>query len=284
MGLLALTQQRFSTFLTETLGSDVGSQRYGAELVGAVNRVNYNQGNSLNALVGANLLKAFQSGPISSLQLMLLFTERPATADVALARDLPNVGTASCQALIRGRSSVRAGLVSMLPAVDNRIFRIRGGNARLPERLLEASGAKIKSNWVVDTVKPAKHGRFELHASHHVPPPGNDHHHHDHHHQHKHSHGHHHGHHHGRKRGLAEAGEGEHRDAAERSASAAAGVGGQQRSAAVNVTDQLLSWEQVRSMSASWCHAPIISRSCEVRWQQCNLRLMCLVAPCDLLI
>ncbi len=58
MGLLALTQQRFSTFLTETLGSDVGSQRYGAELVGAVNRVNYNQGNSLNALVGANLLMA----------------------------------------------------------------------------------------------------------------------------------------------------------------------------------------------------------------------------------
>ena len=137
----------------------------------------------------------------------------------------------------------------MLPAVDSRIFRIRGGNALLPERLLKASGAKIKSNWVVDTVKPAKHGRFELHASHHVPPPGDDHHHHHHHHhKHKHSHGHHHGH----KRGLAEAGEDGQHDAAEQSASAAAGVGGQPRSAAVSETDQLLSWEQVRSTVAAW--------------------------------
>ena len=79
MGLLALTQQRFSTFLTETLGSDVGSQLYGAELVGAVNRVNYNQGNSLNALVGAHLLKAPQRGSMSSLKCMLALTEGPAT-------------------------------------------------------------------------------------------------------------------------------------------------------------------------------------------------------------
>ena len=141
------------------------------------------------------------------------------------------------------------GLVSMLPAVDNRIFRIRGGNARLPERLLGASGAKIKSDWVVDTVRPAKHGRFELHASHHVPPPGDDHHHHHHHHKHKHDH--HHGHHRRHKRGLAEAGEGEQHDVAEEDgASAAADVGGQQSSAAVNETNQLLSWEQVGCTSA----------------------------------
>ena len=53
MGVLALTQQRFSTFLADTLGSDLGSQRYAAELIAAINRVNYNQGNGLNALVGA---------------------------------------------------------------------------------------------------------------------------------------------------------------------------------------------------------------------------------------
>ena len=58
MGVLSLTQQRFSTFLAETLGDDVGSQRYGAELVGAINRVNYNQGNGMNALVGASLPKS----------------------------------------------------------------------------------------------------------------------------------------------------------------------------------------------------------------------------------
>ena len=133
----------------------------------------------------------------------------------------------------------------MLPAVDSRIFRIRGGNARLPERLLEASGAKIKSDWVVDTIRPAKHGRFELHASHHVSPPRDDHHHH----HHNHHHGHHH--HHGHKRGLAEAGEVEQHDAAGHGAPDAAGVADQDRSAAVNETGQLLSWAQVRCMSAS---------------------------------
>ena len=76
----------------------------------------------------------------------------------------------------------------MLPAVDNRIFRIRDGNALLPERLLEASGAKMKSDWVVDTVRPAKHGRFELHASHRTPPGGQGRHHKHHHHHHKHKH------------------------------------------------------------------------------------------------
>ena len=151
----------------------------------------------------------------------------------------------------------------MLPAVDSRIFRIRGGNALLPQRLLEASGAKIKSDWVVDTVRPAKHGRFELHASHHVPPPDahHDHHHHahKHKHKHKHSHSHHHGHHHDHRRGLAEAGDGcddEQQNAAKPSASADGVVEGAEHSVAggVNDTSQLLSWEQVRC-SAWWQHA-----------------------------
>ena len=52
LGLLALTQQSFSTFLAETLGGDVGSRRYAEEFIASVNRVNYNQGNDINAFVG----------------------------------------------------------------------------------------------------------------------------------------------------------------------------------------------------------------------------------------
>lgn len=52
----------------------------------------------------------------------------------------------------------------MLPAVDSRVFKIVGGNALLPERLLAAAGARMKSGWVVDTVRPGRSGRFELHA------------------------------------------------------------------------------------------------------------------------
>lgn len=44
----------------------------------------------------------------------------------------------------------------MLPAVDSRVFKIVGGNALLPERLLAASGATVKSSWVVDTVRPGR--------------------------------------------------------------------------------------------------------------------------------
>ena len=53
LGLLSLTQQSFSTFLAESLGGDTGSLRYAEEFVAAINRVNYNQGNGINALVGA---------------------------------------------------------------------------------------------------------------------------------------------------------------------------------------------------------------------------------------
>ena len=79
----------------------------------------------------------------------------------------------------------------MLPAVDSRSFKIEGGNALLPERLLVAAGAHMKTDWVVDTITPAKHGRYELHATHREPPSG----HHDKHHR-KHHHRHHHSHHH----------------------------------------------------------------------------------------
>ena len=151
----------------------------------------------------------------------------------------------------------------MLPAVDSRTFRIRGGNARLPERLLEASGAKVKSDWVVDTVRPAKHGRFELHASRHIPSPGGEshHHHHRHQHKHRHKHGHHHGHHHGHKRGLAENGE---QDAAERGTLVGERVGEKERDG-VSGPDgnvELLSWEQVRTtVSMQLTGMPLVNPS-----------------------
>ena len=53
----------------------------------------------------------------------------------------------------------------MLPAVDSRTFKVVGGNSMLPERLLAASGAHVKRGWVVDTIRPAKQRRFELHAT-----------------------------------------------------------------------------------------------------------------------
>ena len=141
-----------------------------------------------------------------------------------------------------------AGLVSMLPAVDNRIFRIREGNARLPERLLEASGAKMKSDWVVDTIRAAKHGRFELHASHRTPPPGGQGHHHHHkhgNHHHEHKHGHHHHKRHGRS--LTEDGEQERDDALELGMSAAAVADVEYDSADDSEQDdEAVSWDQVR--------------------------------------
>jgi hypothetical protein len=141
----------------------------------------------------------------------------------------------------------------MLPAVDNRIFRIRDGNARLPERLLEASGAKMKSDWVVDTVRPAKHGRFELHASHRTPPSGG----HGHHHKHKHGHHHHkHGHHHkkGHGRGLAEDSDQEWEDALGLDMSAADDLDVEEDTAGNSEPgDESMSWDQVRMDAACLC-------------------------------
>lgn len=67
-----------------------------------------------------------------------------------------------------------AGLVSMLPTVDNSCFAVRGGNNLLPQRLLELAGAHVKSGWVVDKVMPARHATFELHAHRHGKPPRQD--------------------------------------------------------------------------------------------------------------
>lgn len=107
VGLYDLTQQTLHSHLQTIMGRDQDSRRFASEFVASVNRVNYGQGNRLNAL---------------------------------------------------------AGMVSMLPAVDSRIFKIEGGNQLLPRRLLQSAGVHLKYGWNVNEVRAAKHGRYELHA------------------------------------------------------------------------------------------------------------------------
>lgn len=42
-----------------------------------------------------------------------------------------------------------AGMVSLLPTIDGRLFRIKGGNRLLPAALLERAGAKLYSHRVL---------------------------------------------------------------------------------------------------------------------------------------
>lgn len=105
--LFGLTQQSMSSHVKDILGTDEHSRRFASEFIAAVNRVNYNQDNTLNAL---------------------------------------------------------AGMVSMLPAMDPRVFKIKGGNEQLPQRLLQGAGVHLKRGWSVEEVRSAKGCRFELHA------------------------------------------------------------------------------------------------------------------------
>ncbi|KAK9823597.1 hypothetical protein WJX72_004119 [[Myrmecia] bisecta] len=95
-GLYRPTQQTMAALLQEVLGSSGPALRFGSELAAAVNRVNYNQGNALNAL---------------------------------------------------------AGMVSMLPTVDSRVFAIKGGNRRLPEELLKNASALVHARAVQTVAK-----------------------------------------------------------------------------------------------------------------------------------
>jgi prenylcysteine oxidase / farnesylcysteine lyase len=53
VGLFELTQQSLGGYIEEVLGGARTSRRMARELVAAVNLVNYNQGNGLNAMAGA---------------------------------------------------------------------------------------------------------------------------------------------------------------------------------------------------------------------------------------
>lgn len=106
--LYNFTQQSTHQYLERVLGTDKHSRRFASEFIAAINRVNYNQGNTLNAL---------------------------------------------------------AGMVSMLPAVDSRVFKIKGGNQLLPQRLLLKARAHVKRGWSVEEVRGIAKGCFQLHAT-----------------------------------------------------------------------------------------------------------------------
>ena len=55
-----------------------------------------------------------------------------------------------------------AGLVSMLPATDPRVFKLRGGNARLPAALLERANATLRLPAAVTAITKLPDGRWQL--------------------------------------------------------------------------------------------------------------------------
>jgi hypothetical protein len=52
----------------------------------------------------------------------------------------------------------------MLPAIDGRLFKIKGGNFQLPERLIIAADAVLQTGVMVQKVHRTKRGYFELHV------------------------------------------------------------------------------------------------------------------------
>lgn len=54
-------------------------------------------------------------------------------------------------------------MVSLLPTIDGRLFRIKGGNRLLPERLIAAANASLHQGIKVTKVHRTKGGLFELH-------------------------------------------------------------------------------------------------------------------------
>lgn len=61
-------------------------------------------------------------------------------------------------------------MVSMLPATEPDVFRIRGGNGLLPPALLAAANASVRCPSPVGAIHRRADGRFELHAG--APPTG----------------------------------------------------------------------------------------------------------------
>ena len=55
-----------------------------------------------------------------------------------------------------------AGLVSLLPATDSRLFAIKGGNWQLAGATLEATGAHVRLNTTARTVQLQSDGTFQL--------------------------------------------------------------------------------------------------------------------------
>lgn len=61
------------------------------------------------------------------------------------------------------RLMMLAGMVSMLPTVDNSLFKIDGGNAQVPEHLLQHAMVQMCNASVTEIVK-LDSGRYQLKA------------------------------------------------------------------------------------------------------------------------
>ena len=103
LGLYSLTQQDLLEWRRNTFGETIDT--WATEMWHAVNLVNYNQRDGLNAF---------------------------------------------------------AGFVSLLPAVDGQVFSLVGGNAQLPQRLLERANVTLALGAAVEEVARTKDGRFML--------------------------------------------------------------------------------------------------------------------------
>ena len=53
-------------------------------------------------------------------------------------------------------------MVSLLPTIDGRLFRIKGGNKLLPQRLITAANATLAGSSRVSHVAKASDGSFSL--------------------------------------------------------------------------------------------------------------------------
>ncbi|CAL5225135.1 g7913 [Coccomyxa viridis] len=105
--LYNLTQQTFRDVLLEEIGLGPAAERFAGEFVAGINRIQYNQGNGINAL---------------------------------------------------------AGMVSLLPTIDSRLFHIKGGNRLLAERLINATGANLLLGRRVTAVHKGAQGGFQVHS------------------------------------------------------------------------------------------------------------------------
>ncbi len=57
-----------------------------------------------------------------------------------------------------------AGMVSLLPTIDSRLFHIKGGNRLLAERLINATGANLLLGRRVTAVHKGAQGGFQVHS------------------------------------------------------------------------------------------------------------------------
>ena len=59
-----------------------------------------------------------------------------------------------------------AGMVSLLPTIDSRLFHIKGGNKLLAQKLINATGANLQLGQKVTAIHRDKHGRYDLYTRH----------------------------------------------------------------------------------------------------------------------